>query len=98
MQEKKKQKPALLFLGGDKECCERLEKTFLVQGKNITKIESESTEIVFSEGDKYSFKKIIETIQEPRKNNDYFFHASDSVSIISSSQKNSSGEAFLLHS
>ncbi len=94
----KKIKTSTTFFWGDKECCERLEKTFLAQGKNITKIEAESSEIIFCQGEKYSFKKIIETIQEPRKNNDYFFHASDSVSIISSSQKNISGEAFLLHS
>lgn len=93
----KKTKNSNPFFCGDEECCEKLEKLFIEQKRIIAKKESDSNEIIFCEGEKYSFKEIIERIQHVNKKKHFLFHASNSISIIESSQKNLSGETFILH-
>jgi N-acetylglucosaminyl-diphospho-decaprenol L-rhamnosyltransferase len=88
----KKNKPGLAFILGDEVGANRIKEALLAAGKTIVQEQEAADEIVFCEGNNFSFKEIINLIQEKRPSLYFKFHAENSHSIVGSQSKDTAGE------
>jgi len=89
----KKNNPGTVFLIGDESGIDKIKSLLQTSGKKITRQQQEANEIIFCEGNNYSFKKIIQQMQEKNHSFYFGFHAEKSRSIITSHSRDDSGEA-----
>jgi GT2 family glycosyltransferase len=80
------------FLTGDADTIEKLKKEFLKIKKRISDTGQNADGIIFCEGEDFSFKQIIESIEKKSSTNNFKIHSSHSFSIVGSNSKNKSGE------
>jgi N-acetylglucosaminyl-diphospho-decaprenol L-rhamnosyltransferase len=85
-------KPGKYFFTGDADTIEKLKKKFLKTKKEIFDNEQNANAIIFCEGENFSFKQIIESIEKESSTKNYKIHSSNSFSIVGSNSKNRSGE------
>jgi GT2 family glycosyltransferase len=83
----KRMKVLTFFLTGDEKSMALLIKKLSFDGRIILEKEPDADYIIFCEGQTFSFKKIIETIQQPQTKRNYKFYAASSNSVIGSNQK-----------
>jgi N-acetylglucosaminyl-diphospho-decaprenol L-rhamnosyltransferase len=80
------------FLSGDVEAIEKLKIEFIKTKKEISDTEQNADVIILCEGNDFSFKQIIDSIQKKPSTNNFKIHSSNSFSIVGSNSKNRSGE------
>jgi N-acetylglucosaminyl-diphospho-decaprenol L-rhamnosyltransferase len=85
-----------VFLTGDISNTDSLKKEISSQQRIIVQEQGESNEIVFCEGDNFSFRQIIDIFQQQRSSVQYKIHAGNSSSIVGSGSKTDMGEAIPL--
>jgi GT2 family glycosyltransferase len=86
------------FLFGDKTCCHLLEERLVSKKMLPVTSEKEASEIIFCEGNNFSYKKIIQRIQTADSNKILCFHSLNSNSVVASSVKSTQGEFISLDS
>jgi N-acetylglucosaminyl-diphospho-decaprenol L-rhamnosyltransferase len=82
-----------VFLTGDPMTIEAVSRVLLSQGRKIMLAKEDALEIIFCEGDRFSFSEIIKVIEQLPEKKRYWFHAAGSLSIIGSESKDIQGLA-----
>jgi len=80
------------FLTGDADTVNQLTKIFLSEEKMISDNEKDADEIIFCEGKDFSFREIIDAVQQKSSAGNYKIHSSNSYSVVGSISKNDPGE------
>jgi N-acetylglucosaminyl-diphospho-decaprenol L-rhamnosyltransferase len=86
-----------VFLNGDKKSKEKVEKIMIRRKMVIARNEADADNIIFCEGDNFSFKRITENISLPNKKIAYSFYAAGSDSVVCSNDKKRGGVSFDLY-
>jgi N-acetylglucosaminyl-diphospho-decaprenol L-rhamnosyltransferase len=84
------------LLTGDGQTTRSLLKLVSPMHLHIVNAAADADELIFCEGHDYSFKKIISEFQDPVNRLRNNVHASNSLSVVGSHSKNSSGEIIVL--
>jgi len=84
------------FLEGDKKNIDQLKPLLPTIGRTIAPNAEESDEIILCEGDRFSFKEIIEQIQQKKQLVSIKIHAANSHSIVGSDYKDRNGESIAI--
>jgi hypothetical protein len=92
--DKKEQKR--YFLTGDGDTINQLKEVFFSGKKMISDNEKDADEIIFCEGKYFSFKEIIDAVQQKSSTINYKIHSSNSYSAVGSFSKNDPGEIIAL--
>jgi N-acetylglucosaminyl-diphospho-decaprenol L-rhamnosyltransferase len=87
---------AKYFLTGDASAVNGLKKIFVPGKGTISDKERDADEIIFCQGDDFSFGQIITAIQQPRSLVNYKVYSSGSFSVVGSVSRNKSGETIAL--
>jgi N-acetylglucosaminyl-diphospho-decaprenol L-rhamnosyltransferase len=82
-----------VFLTGDPMTMDRVSRVLLLQGRKIMETKEDALEIIFCEGERFSFSDIIKVIQQLPAGKRYWFHAAGSQSIVGSESKEIQGLA-----
>ncbi|SRR5579871_17986 len=83
-------------LFGDAASISHLKALLTIEQRVITTIKSESDEIIFCEGEHFSFKEIIEEMQQHDDSMNKKIHSSNSFSAVGSVSRKKSGEIIVL--